>query len=75
MYSSNVAPGQAEARNSKWFDKLTTLSEVEGQILNSNFLNYVLGFGYSIFGFVSHLDIRYSNFSNYILRNDAIDYL
>jgi len=62
MYSSNVAPGQAEARNSK-------------QIQNSNFLNYVLGFGYSIFGFVSHLDIRYSNFSNYILRNDAIDYL
>jgi len=61
MCSSNVAPGRAEARNSK-------------QIQNFNSLNYVLSFGYSIFGFVSYLDIRYSSFSNWILRNDAIDY-
>jgi len=27
-----------EARNSKWFDKLTTLSEVEGQIQISKFV-------------------------------------
>ena len=31
-----VGNSKSEARSTKWFDKLTTLSKVEGQIQNPN---------------------------------------
>ena len=65
-----------EIRNPKWFDKLTTLSQVEGQYLMTKiqmaqtkdlpgraFLRLFLSLGPLIFEFVSDFDIRISNFT------------
>jgi hypothetical protein len=39
----------------------------KSKIRNSNVLNNIFNFGYSIFAFVSDLDIRYSNFSHFYI--------
>jgi hypothetical protein len=42
LISPWIAPGRVEARNPKWFDRLTILSEVEGQIRIFKFQNKVI---------------------------------
>ena len=74
-----------EIRNPKWFDRLTILSEVEGQYLMTKIqmiqtigvadipiMILFLSLGHLIFEFVSNFDIRISDFANARTANHAL---